>query len=168
MPERLAKRVWLTKSQSSLLNIYFRLSGHSFLNLSTDPCLPSPIFPEGRGAGVGLHTGYSFLYLSSSITVRIPVHSAPKWGLRQRTYSISDTPLSRSARRSFASLQRSRWNHCCYVWTEGVSLSVEFNAWGRTATEQATSVEVDLFSLNGFESYYKFRLEKNDLHVLCR
>ena len=27
MPERLADRVWCTKSQSSLLNIYFRLSG---------------------------------------------------------------------------------------------------------------------------------------------
>ena len=37
------------------------------------------------------------------------------------------------------------------------------NAWGhsRAATEQATvSLEVDLFRLNGFESYYKFTWEK--------
>ena len=30
------------------------------------------------------------------------------------------------------------------------------------------SVEVDLFRLNGFVSYYKFTREKNDWHTLCR
>ena len=29
-------------------------------------------------------------------------------------------------------------------------------------------LEVDLFRLNGFESYYKFTREKNDRHMLCR
>ena len=30
------------------------------------------------------------------------------------------------------------------------------------------SLEVDLFHLNGIESYYKFMQEKNDQHMLCR
>ena len=40
--------------------------------------------------------------------------------------------------------------------------------WGRTATEQTTnelrSPKVDLIRLNGFESYFNFRWEKNDWH----
>ena len=38
-----------------------------------------------------------------------------------RTYPISDSPLSRSSRRSFAPLQKSRWNHRYYLWTEALS-----------------------------------------------
>ena len=30
------------------------------------------------------------------------------------------------------------------------------------------SLDVDLFRLNGFESYYKFTGEKNDCHMPCR
>ena len=30
------------------------------------------------------------------------------------------------------------------------------------------SLEIDLFSLNGFDSYYKFTRENNDWQMLCR
>ena len=54
-PHTLAKRVWLTKSQFSLLNIYFRLSGPSFLSLCIDAPLPSPIFSCGEGGWESVH-----------------------------------------------------------------------------------------------------------------
>ena len=40
------------------------------------------------------------------------------------TYPICDSPLSRSARRSLAPLQKSRWNHRSFVWTEALSSMV--------------------------------------------
>ena len=40
------------------------------------------------------------------------------YGLRNRPYPIYDAPLPRLARRSFASLQKSRRNHRYCVWTE--------------------------------------------------
>ena len=36
------------------------------------------------------------------------------------TYPMCDSPLQRSARRSFAPLQTSRRNHRSYVWTEAL------------------------------------------------
>ena len=54
VPQRLAERVWWTKSQSWLLNIYFRFS----------PC------------------SYRF----TSATVRIHVHTAPKYGTEPLRY----------------------------------------------------------------------------------
>ena len=41
--------------------------------------------------------------------------------LWHRTYPICDTPLWKSARRSFAPSQKSRRNHCSYVWTDALS-----------------------------------------------
>ena len=37
-----------------------------------------------------------------------------------KTYPICDFPLKRSARRSFAPLQKSLWNHLSYVWTKAL------------------------------------------------
>ena len=34
--------------------------------------------------------------------------------------------------------------------------------------DEQQSLEVDLFHLNGIESYYKFMQEKNNQHMLCR
>ena len=45
-------------------------------------------------------------------------HCARLW---HRTYPICDAPLWKSARRSLARSQKSRWNHCSYVWTEALS-----------------------------------------------
>ena len=44
----------------------------------------------------------------------------------QRTYSICDAPLWRSARRSFASLQKSRRNHRSYMWTKALVSGLVF------------------------------------------
>ena len=85
-PERLAERVWWTKSQYSLLNIYFRLSG-----LQSSPLLTH--FRHGPNTRS---------------------HYTNMW---QRTHLIHDAPLSRSARRSFAPLQKLHRNHRSYVWT---------------------------------------------------
>ena len=81
--QRLAKKVWSTKSQSSLLNIYFRLSIPVLTAIYSLP----------------LHSEYLFTLNQSVALV---------W---HRTYPICDAPLSRSARRSFALLQKSRRNH---------------------------------------------------------
>ena len=93
MPRRLAKNVWCTKSQSSLLNIYFRLSIPVLTAIYSLP----------------LHSEYLFTLNQSVALV---------W---HRTYPICDAPLSRSARRSFALLQKSRRNHRPDVWTEALS-----------------------------------------------
>ena len=34
--------------------------------------------------------------------------------------------------------------------------------------DEQQSLKVDLFHLNGIESYYKFMQEKNNQHMLCR
>ena len=92
VPQRLAKKVWCTKSQSSLLNIYFRLS---------IPVLTA-IY------SLTLHSEYLFTLNQSVALV---------W---RRTYLICGAPQSRLARRCFALLQKSRRNHIPYVWTEAL------------------------------------------------
>ena len=66
----------------------------------------------------------SYLYTSGTVhtcTVRfIPVHTVLT-KVRPRTYPISDAPFSRSARHSFAPLQKSRLNHRSFVWKEALS-----------------------------------------------
>ena len=44
--------------------------------------------------------------------------------MTQKANPIRDSPLLRSARRSFASLQKSRQNHGSYVWIEALSSMV--------------------------------------------
>ena len=74
VPERFAERVWWTKSQSPLLNIYFRLWGYQSSSLLL------------------IHFRYSANTCS---------HCTKVW---QKAYPICEAPLSRSARRSFAPL----------------------------------------------------------------
>ena len=73
----LAERVLGTIFQSSLLSIYFRLSGFQ-----------------------------STLFFTSATGRILSVHNAPK--NIAKTYPIYDAKRSRSARRSFAPLQKSR------------------------------------------------------------
>ena len=68
--ERSIERVWWTKFQSSLLNIYFHLSGF-------------------RSSFLVIHFRYG------------PNSSSHCTKVRQRTYAICDSPLSRSAQRTF-------------------------------------------------------------------
>ena len=89
VPAWLAERVWWTRSQSSLLNIYFRLSGF-------------------QSSLLLIHFWYS---LSNCF------YCSKVW---HRTYSISEAPLWRSARRSSAPLQKLHRNHRSYVWTESL------------------------------------------------
>ena len=44
------------------------------------------------------------------------------------TYPICGSPLKRSARSRFAPLQKSRWNHRFYMWTEALSSMVFVHA----------------------------------------
>ena len=81
--ERLADRAWCTKSQSSLLNINFRLSGF-------------------QSSLLLVHFRYGLNTCS---------HYTKVW---DRTTPIYDTPLSRSARLSFAPLQKARQTHRSY------------------------------------------------------
>ena len=93
VPVGLAERIWWTKPQSSLLNIYFRLSGFqsSFLLIHL----------------------YGTLYGTNTSS-----NCTKAW---HRTSPICDSSLKRSARRSIVPLQKSRRNHHSYVGTEALS-----------------------------------------------
>ena len=87
VPERLVERVWCTKSKSSLLNIFFRLSGFQ----------PSLLL--------------NLLLLRSEFLDNCYHYSPPPpppTPPLQKNYPICDDPLSRMARRSIAALQKSR------------------------------------------------------------
>ena len=86
------KRSWWTKFESSLLNIYFRLSGFQFLPLLIQ-------FQYGMNACSHCYTKVW--------------HTA---------FLICDTPLlSRLAQHSFTPVQKSPPNHLSYVWTEALT-----------------------------------------------
>ena len=85
------KKSWWTKFESSLLNIYFHLSGFQFLLLLIQ-------FQYGMNACSHCYTKV--------------------W---HRAFLICDAPLSRLAQHSFAPVQKSPPNHLSYVWTEALT-----------------------------------------------
>ena len=85
------KRSWWTKFESSLLNIYFRLSGFQFLLLLIQ-------FQYGMNACSHCYTKV--------------------WHI---AFLICDALLSRLAEHSFAPVQKSPPNHLSYVWTEALT-----------------------------------------------
>ena len=58
-------------------------------------------------------------YLLTSATVRVPVHTAPKYGTKTIRYVTLH--YNRRRMRNFAPLQKSRRNHRSYVWTDAPS-----------------------------------------------
>ena len=141
---RLAVRVWWIKFLSSLLNIYFRLSGSQFsllniyFRLSGSQFSLLNIYFRLSGSQSSLLNIYFRLSGSQSSLLNIYFrlsgsqfslllihfrygpntcsHCTKVW---HRTYPIC-APLSRSARRSFAPLQKTHRNHRSYVWTEAL------------------------------------------------
>ena len=69
----------------------------------------------------------------------------------QKANPICEAPLLRSARRSFATLQKSRQNHHSYVWTEVLSGMVFVSA-------QTRSGILPCFSLESFKSEFTANL----------